>query len=102
MPRHSQVVYGVLRVSKKKWRGDADLAAGYGTGALGRLDSRTEHERRFGLYLNLERVKAWDSMAIAQGIGLALGSASKEYFEQLYENQATVAKAVSAAKRKGK
>jgi len=47
-------------------------------------------------------VKAWDSMAIAQGIGLALGSASKEYFEQLYENQATVAKAVSAAKRKGK
>jgi|688.fasta_scaffold183078_2 hypothetical protein len=41
-------------------------------------------------------------MAIAQGIGLALGSASKEYFEQLYENQATVAKAVTAAKRKGK
>lgn len=41
-------------------------------------------------------------MAIAQGIGLVFGSSGKDYFEQIYENEATVAKAVSAAKRKGK
>jgi hypothetical protein len=41
-------------------------------------------------------------MAIAQGIGLVFGAPGKEYFDQIYENKATVAKAVSAAKRKGK
>jgi hypothetical protein len=50
----------------------------------------------------MERGQAWQSMAIAQGIGLVFGSPGKEYFEQLYENEATVAKAVSASKRKGK
>ena len=102
MSGSSEGVYSVLRLSKKKWRADADLAINCGSGILGRLDARTEHERRFGILLNLERGQAWESMAIAQGIGLVFGTPSKEYFDQLYENEATVAKAVSASKRKGK
>ena len=102
MPGPAKGLSVVLRVSKKKWRADADLPNNCGSEILGRLDARTEHERRFGIFLNLERGQAWQSMAIAQGIGLVFGSPSKEYFEQLYENEATVAKAVSASKRKGK
>jgi hypothetical protein len=98
----AQGIHSVLRLSKKKWRADADLTFNCGSGILSRLDARTEHERRFGIYLNMERGQAWQSMAIAQGIGLVFGSPGKEYFEQLYENEATVAKAVSASKRKGK
>lgn len=46
-------------------------------------------------------MQAWQAMAIAQGIGIALGgNISKEYFEQLYENEATVNRAVSASKKK--
>jgi hypothetical protein len=41
-------------------------------------------------------------MAVAQGIGIVFGGPGKDFFDQLYENEATVAKAVSAAKRKGK
>lgn len=98
----AQGIHSVLRISKKKWRGDADLAFNCGAEILGRLDAGTEHERRFGIYLNLERGQAWQSMAIAQGIGLVFGTPGKDYFDQLYENEATVAKAVSASKRKGK
>jgi hypothetical protein len=50
----------------------------------------------------MERGQAWQSMAIAQGIGLVFGKPGEDYFRQLYENEATVAKAVSASKRKGK
>jgi hypothetical protein len=98
----TQGIHYVLRISKKKWRGDADLAINCGAGILGRLDPGTEHERRFGIYLNMERGQAWQSMAIAQGIGLVFGKPGEDYFRQLYENEATVAKAVSASKRKGK
>jgi len=52
--------------------------------------------------LNAEQVQAWQSMAVAQGIGLVFGNPGEDYFKQLYENEATVAKAVSASKRKGK
>jgi hypothetical protein len=52
--------------------------------------------------LNAEQVQSWQSMAVAQGIGLVFGNPGEDYFKQLYENKATVAKAVSASKRKGK
>lgn len=98
----AEVIHSVLRISKKKWRPESVLAAIYGADSLGRLDAATEHERRFGLYLNAEQVQAWQSMAVAQGIGLVFGNPGEDYFKQLYENEATVAKAVSASKRKGK
>jgi hypothetical protein len=49
----------------------------------------------------MDRVQAWQSLAIAQGVGMVLGSPSKQFFEQLYENEATVNRAVAASKRKG-
>ena len=61
-----------------------------------------EHERRFGLYLNLDRVQAWEALAVAQGIAIVFGQPDKEFFEQIYENQSTVSKQVALSRRKGK
>lgn len=86
---------------KKKWRGDSDLAINYGAGILARADGRTEHERRFGIYLNMERAQVWQSKAIAQGVGVMFGSVDKSFFEQLYENQALINRCVSVSKQRG-
>ena len=101
MFRTAPGVHCVHWFSKKKWRPDAELAYNFGANILPKLDGRTEHERRYGIYLNMDRVQAWQSLAIAQGVGMVLGSPSKQFFEQLYENEATVNRAVAASKRKG-
>ena len=101
MPYADDGVHSVFRVSKKKYRSDSDLCANYGAGALGRLNARDEHERRFGLYLNMERIQAWDALAIGQGVGLAMGNSSPEFFGQIYENKYIATKIASLSKRKG-
>lgn len=54
------------------------------------------------MYLNIDRAGAWQSKSIAQGVSLCFNAPGREFFEQLYENEAAVNRAVSINKRKEK
>lgn len=70
--------------AKKKYRPDADIAGLFGHSALPPCDC--EHERLFGIYLNIDRVYRASSRGVVEGIRVAFNGADEYHLTSFMEN----------------
>lgn len=91
----------VHRDAKKKYRPESDLARAYGYAALPRLSPPDEHERRFGIYLNLSRSRSPDALTVAKGVAIVLGGPPDTFFDEITENARESSRLSASWQKKG-